>query len=58
MNKILIDINIEANGTIISSLAHLIGIRLGGISGKRFHIYSLLFLFVSFFITYLYIKNI
>ncbi len=53
---LLYGVNVAGNGTIISSLANLIGIRLGGISIKRFHLYSLLFLGITTILIYTYLK--
>ncbi len=54
--RLLYGVNVAGNGTMISSLANLIGIRLGGISVKRFHLYSIPFLFVTTFFIYLYVR--
>ncbi len=53
---LLYGVNVAGNGTMISSLANLIGIRLGGVSTKRFHVYSLPFLFVTTMAIWLYVR--
>ncbi len=53
---LLYGINVAGNGTIISSLANLIGVRLGNISVKRFHLYSFFFLGITTILIYAYLK--
>ncbi len=56
--QLLYGVNVAGNGTMISSLANLIGIRLGIVSIKRFHLYSIPFLGISTLLLYLYIYYI
>ena len=55
---LLYGVNVAGNGTLISSLANLIGVRLGGVNIKRFHLYSLPFLAISTLITYIYVRGL
>ncbi len=55
---LLYGVNVAGNGTLISSLANLIGVRLGGVSVKRFHLYSLPFLIISTLLNYIYVRGL
>ncbi|AFK23147.1 SLC13 family permease [Pyrococcus sp. ST04] len=51
---LLLGVNLGGNGIVIGSLANLIAVRIGNISMRDFHRYSIPYLIVAFILTVLY----